>query len=97
MGRAITELRAVAHQAAVAALEMVRARSESGAYLERGGVAYARTLLAAVGMLGWAERVLDRDDAVRKTDAMAGPTAGFYLLEKIEPVQLALFISSEHP
>ena len=33
VGRAITELRAVAHQAAVAALEMVRARIESGALL----------------------------------------------------------------
>ena len=97
VGRAITELRAVAHQAAVAALEMVRVRIESGAYLERGGVAYAQTLLGAMGTPGWAERVIDRDDVVQKVDDMAGFTSGFYLLEKIGPVQLAPFISSEHP
>ncbi len=97
VGRAITELRAVAHQAAVAALEMVQVRIESGAYLERGGVAYAQTLLGAVGTPGWAERVIDRDDAVQKVDDMAGFTSGFYLLEKIGSVQLAPFISSEHP
>ena len=52
VGRAIAELRAVAHQAAVAALEMVRTRIESGAYLERGGVAYARSLLGAAVATG---------------------------------------------
>ena len=38
VGRAIAELPAVAHQTTQAALEMVRTRIESGAYLERGGV-----------------------------------------------------------
>ena len=97
VGRAIAKLRAVAHQVAVAALEMVRTRIESGAYLERGGVAYARSLLGAVVTPGWAEQVIDRDDAVQYTDAMAEPTSGFHLLKKIAPDQLAPFISHEHP
>ena len=52
VGRAIAKLRAVAHQVAVAALEMVRTRIESGAYLERGGVAYTRSLLGAAVATG---------------------------------------------
>ena len=88
VGRAIAELRAVAHQAAVAALEMVRTRIESRAYLERGGVAYAQTLLGAVGTPGWAEWVIDRDDVVLKVDDMAGFTSGFYLLKRSGPFSL---------
>jgi len=97
VGRAIAELRAVAHQTAMAALAMVQTRIESGAYFERGGAAYAQALLGAVGMPGWAERVIAEEPHARSDDEMAGSASGFYLLEKIGPDQLAPFISHEHP
>ena len=97
VGRAIAELRAVAHQMAQAALEMVRTRIESGAYFERGGAAYAQALLGAVGMPGWAERVIAEEPHARSDDEMAGSASGFYLLKNIGPDRLAPFISPEHP
>ena len=97
VGRAIAELRAGAHQTALAALAMVQTRIESGAYFERGGAAYAQALLGAVGMPGWAERVIAEEPHARSDDEMAGSASGFYLLEKIGPDQLAPFISHEHP
>ena len=96
VGRAIAELHAVAHQTTQAALEMVRTRIESGAYFEHGGGAYAQTLLGAVGMSGWAERVIAENPHAR-SDEMTESTSGFYLLEKIEPDQIAPFLSHEHP
>ena len=96
VGRAITELSTVAHQTAQAALEMVRTRIESGIYSERGGAAYAQTLLGVVGMSGWAERII-AENPYAQSDDMAGYASSFHLLEKIEPDQLAPFISDEHP
>lgn len=96
VGWAIAELSTVAHHTAQAALEMVRTRIENGIYSECGGAAYAQTLLDAVGMSGWAKRVV-AENSYGRSDDMARSASGFHLLEKIESDQLAPFISYEHP
>lgn len=90
VARAVMETEAVAHSTGMHALEWVRQRVESGAYLNAGGPAYAHALLEAVGGPAWAERTM------RAARPESEPS-GFYLLKGVAPDQIAPFMSHEHP
>ncbi|MGB0605162.1 MAG: flagellar motor switch protein FliG [Candidatus Latescibacterota bacterium] len=90
VARAVMESEAVAHSTGMHALEWVRQRVESGAYLNAGGPAYAHALLEAVGGPAWAERTM------RAARPESEPS-GFYLLKGVAPDQIAPFMSHEHP
>lgn len=90
VARAVMESEAVAHSTGMHALEWVRQRIESGAYLDIGGQDYARALLEGVGGSAWAERTM------RAARPESEPS-GFYLLKGVAPDQIAPFMSHEHP
>lgn len=90
VARAVMETDAVAHSTGMHALEWVRQRVESGAYLNAGGPAYAHALLEAVGGPVWADRTMR--DARSESES-----SGFYLLKGAAPDQIAPFMSHEHP
>jgi len=90
VARAVMETDAVAHSAGMHALEWVRQRVESGAYLDAGGPAYAHALLEAVGGPEWADRTM-------RAARPESESSGFYLLKGAAPDQIAPFMSHEHP
>jgi len=90
VARAVMETEAVAHSTGMHALEWVRQRVESGAYLNAGGPAYAHALLEAVGGPVWADRTM-------RAARSESESSGFYLLKGVAPDQIAPFMSHEHP
>ena len=90
VARAVIEMESVAHSAGMHALEWVRQRIGSGAYLDAGGPACAHALLEAVGGPAWADRTMRA--ARPESDA-----SGFYVLKGVAPDQVASFVSHEHP
>ena len=91
MGKAIAQLKEVAHNAGMHALETVRSRIESGEYLDLGGENYAKALLGAVVAPWWAEQVVEEANF----DLSAG--SPFKLLAQMDPAQIAPYVSHEHP
>ena len=59
MGKAVAQLKEVAHNAGMHGLKAVRSRIESGEYLELGGAAYAKALLGEVVAPWWADRLVE--------------------------------------
>ena len=90
VARAVMETDAVAHSAGMHALEWVRQRVESGAYLDAGGSAYAHALLEAVGGPEWADRTL-------RAARPESESSGFDSIKGVVPDQIAPFMSHEHP
>ena len=90
VARAVMETDAVEHSAGMHALEWVRQRVESGAYLNAGGPAYAHALLDAVGGPEWADRTMR---AARPESELSG----FNSIRGAAPDQIAPFMSHEHP
>lgn len=72
-------------------LEEFHLLANAAAYLTRGGVEYARSLLLKSLGPESARRILDR--VIRSFES----TAGFSALEKADPQQLSKFILGEHP
>jgi len=91
MGKAVAQLKEVAHNAGMHALETVRSRIESGEYLELGGAAYAKALLGEVVAPWWADRVVEEANFDMSTGS------AFKLLAQMDPGQIAPYISHEHP
>ena len=90
VARAVMETDAVAHSAGMHALEWVRQRVESGAYLDAGGPAYAHALLEAVGGPEWADRTM-------RAARPESESSGFDSIRGAAPDQIAPFMSHEHP
>lgn len=89
VGRAIAACEAVAHNAGMHALEMVRQRIEDGEYLDLGGEKLARALMSEAVAPWWANSVLDA--------AQWDDESPWELLVKTGADQMAPFLSHEHP
>ena len=89
MGKAVVLLKEVEHNVGMHALEKVRARIESGDYLDLGGEEYAKSLLGEVVAPWWAEGVVEQ--------AHRSPGSSFKLLAKMDQGQVVPFLSHEHP
>lgn len=90
MGKAIAQLKEVAHNVGMHALETVRSRIESGEYLELGGEEYAKALMGEVVAPWWAGVVGEANFDIRAGSAIK-------LLAQMDPGQVAPYISHEHP
>jgi len=90
MGKAIAQLKEVAHNVGMHALETVRSRIESGEYLELGGEEYAKALMGEVVAPWWAGAVGEANFDIRAGSAIK-------LLAQMDPGQVAPYISHEHP
>ena len=86
VGLAVAEERQVSHRVALAVLQAVRVRVETGDYLEDGGLGYAMRLLEGAFHRGRVARLLRPDSE-----------SGFGALRDVAPGQIAPYISHEHP
>lgn len=86
VGLAVAEEPQVTHRVALAVMQAVRVRVETGDYLEEGGLEYAAKLLEASFYRGRVARLLRPEGE-----------SGFGSLKNVSAEQIAPYISHEHP
>ena len=92
VSREVAKITAIPAEVAEAVLEEFHQMAAAGDFVARGGMDYARKLLARAFEPEHAKRLLDR-----LTKAMGADSVSFDALQKADPQQLAKFIHNEHP
>jgi flagellar motor switch protein FliG len=92
VSREVAKITAIPAELAEAVLEEFHQMAAAGDYASRGGMDYARKLLARAFEPDHAKRMVDR-----LSRAMGADATSFDAIQKADPQQLAKFIHNEHP